>query len=257
MKNLSCSNFITFAPNHAKEALYRYGRQIEMKWIKGVEIGYELNHLCQLMNSRLDLFDQSVIQSLQDLEYLLMKWEQDLGKNLVDSDFLVSTQDSFLPKGRPSSMVLVLDNVRSSFNVGSLFRSAEAFYLQAIHLCGYTPTPDQAKTANSSLGSQEWIEWKKHDNVIDCIEDLKKQNYFVVAMETSALSQPLSSLKPSAMTSVALVLGNERYGLSDQVLKCCDQIVHIPLSGRKNSLNVAICGAIGIYHWVSNGGKNH
>ncbi len=184
------------------------------------------------------------------LEHSLILLERFQEKDLREDQFLISTQDTEKPKGGAKGLlgrppVLVLDNLRSAFNVGSLFRSAEAFGVREIHLCGYTATPENSKTAKAALGTQEWVTYTHWDNTLKCLDQLKERGYTLYALETAKEAKPLE--KTPIDHPAAIILGNERYGLADPVLRRADHLLSIPLRGRKNSLNVAVCGAITLY----------
>ncbi|OUS00219.1 hypothetical protein A9Q84_01380 [Halobacteriovorax marinus] len=178
-----------------------------------------------------------------------MKLERLAAKDLKDSDFLISTVDQFDKEDTKSHPIhIVLDNLRSSFNVGSLFRTAEALGIEQIHLCGYTPTPENSKTAKSALGTDEWIKWTYWESTLECLEHLKSEGVTLYAFETEQNAILLSEVKPASKS--AIILGNERYGLSSPTLNRADHILKINLHGKKNSLNVGICGAIALNHFV-------
>lgn len=187
----------------------------------------------------------------RDLEKVLMILERRLEKDIPEQDFLISTQDTATEKrGDLPEVHLVLDNLRSSFNVGSLFRSAEAFGVTEIHLCGYTATPQNSKTAKSALGADEWVKWRHWDSTISCLEYLKgEKKACLYSFETCEESIPLREVE--VKYPAALILGNERYGLAGPVLKRSDTLIEIPLAGRKNSLNVGVCGALAMESFLS------
>lgn len=142
-------------------------------------------------------------------------------------------------------VVMVLDNVRSLLNVGSVFRTSDAFRFSKIVLCGITPTPslEMNKTA---LGAIDSVDWEHDDDVLRTIQNLKKEGYTVYGVEQTDSSIDLSTI--SAFPSkVAVVLGNEVKGVSIEALELCDEIIEISQQGTKHSLNVSVCG--GIISW--------
>jgi tRNA G18 (ribose-2'-O)-methylase SpoU len=182
-----------------------------------------------------------------------MTLERELKKDVPEDEFLISTQDtqeqkSIVPE-RPT-VHIVLDNLRSSFNVGSLFRSAEAFGATKIHLCGYTATPENSKTAKAALGAHNWVDWQYWENTLSCLDELKDDDFTIIAFETTKGATPLHQIKITPKQKVCLVLGNERYGLAAPTLKRAHTLVEIPLAGRKNSLNVGVCGALAMEHFL-------
>jgi len=147
--------------------------------------------------------------------------------------------------------VIVLDNVRSVHNVGSIFRTADAAGMDMIYLCGYTPQPidrfgfprkDFAKVA---LGAEKTIAWKFFENTAEAIEELKNNNFIIIAVEQSEKSVDYKEVK--VIGKVAFVFGNEPKGISKEVLDKCDIIAEIPMEGKKESLNVSVSAGIALF----------
>ena len=142
-------------------------------------------------------------------------------------------------------LILVLDNLRSAFNVGSIFRTADASRIEKLILCGYTPRPPNPKLQKTSMGTLDFVKWEHVQSTREAVVQLQKSGVSVFALETTNTSQSLfaaSLPRPSA-----LVLGNEALGVSEDVLRCVDGIYEIPLFGFKNSLNVASAAAISVF----------
>lgn len=146
-------------------------------------------------------------------------------------------------------LVLVLVSLRSLFNVGGLFRTADAVGAKKIYLTGYTGTPEQTKVAKTALGAQDRVAWEKVRSVSALIKDLKADGYHIVALEKTDTSTDFRQWRPAQKT--ALLLGNEVTGLSPRVLKSCDLVVHLPMAGIKESLNVAVAAGAAAYHWLA------
>ncbi len=150
-------------------------------------------------------------------------------------------------------IVLILPNIRSLYNVGSFFRTADAFGVEKIYLTGYTGTPKSLsghKIAKTSLGAEKWIPWEYRRTAVPLIKELKKDGWQIVALEQAKDSISLTKLFTASRTSlkqVALVVGNEVKGLSQSILKNSDIIIEIPMSGKKESLNVSVAGGIALY----------
>ncbi|MBI2454324.1 MAG: RNA methyltransferase [Parcubacteria group bacterium] len=140
---------------------------------------------------------------------------------------------------------LILHNIRSAYNVGSIFRTADAAGVGRIYLGGYTPTPDTKKVIKTSLGAERSVKWEKCFNTWKLIEKLKSDGMNVVALEQSKTSRDYLKLKPKF--PLAIVVGNEVRGLSSHILKRCDSVWHIPMRGQKESLNVAVASGIFLY----------
>lgn len=186
--------------------------------------------------------------SLRTLMDFLVPLERALERNLRDDDFLIADRDTGAPTDRKTSPLrFVLDHWRSSFNVGSAFRSADGLGIEHIHLAGYTPTPVHTKTARSALGAEAIVPWSHHESTKDCLELLRKEGYRLVAFETAKGAVPLESRFQKAPT--ALIFGNERFGLSADLLAHCDEVRVLPLEGMKNSLNAAVIAALAAYEW--------
>lgn len=146
------------------------------------------------------------------------------------------------------TIVAVLDNIRSLNNVGSIFRSADAFGIQKIFLCGITGSPPHREIQKTALGASETIPWEYFKETLDCITCLKKDNYKIIAVEQTTQSVNIYSLIFQNQP-VAFVFGNEVSGVSEEVIQTCDAAVSIRQTGSKHSLNVAV--AAGIVFYVS------
>ena len=151
-------------------------------------------------------------------------------------------------KATPKSpVVLVLDNVRSLHNVGAVFRTADAFALEKIYLCGVTGRPPHRDITKTALGSTESVAWEHVPTTLAAAETLKQAGYQLVAVEQTTSSVLLPQFWPAAGRPLALVLGNEVLGVEDEVLARCDAAVEIPQLGTKHSLNVSV--AAGVVLW--------
>ena len=140
---------------------------------------------------------------------------------------------------------LVIQNVRSLFNVGAIFRCADVFGVDKIYLCGCTGFPPRDQIKKTALGADEWIPWERVRRTLTLLKKLKKQDFQIVALETGKKVKPLPKFKPKF--PVALVVGNEIKGISKNVLALADEIVEVPMQGRKDSLNVAVAAGIALY----------
>lgn len=174
--------------------------------------------------------------------------ERLLQKSIQDKDFLVLEDDAIENRHTPLPLIFVLDNIRSAFNVGSIFRTAECLGVKKVFLCGYTPTPEQIKVEKTAMGTQGYLDWEHISRLLDCIDLLKSQDYRIIALETAAEAQQLYA--PFDPIPTAFILGNERFGLGSEVLNTIDEVRVIPLRGRKNSLNVGVSAAIAGFEWM-------
>jgi len=143
-------------------------------------------------------------------------------------------------------MVVVLDNVRSMNNIGSVFRTADAFLLEAIYLCGVTAQPPHREIQKTALGATETVNWKHFETTIDAVNSLKAKGYKVYAVEQADQSIMLDKFTP-AEGKIALVFGNEVNGVDQAVIDICDACVEIPQFGTKHSLNISV--SVGIVVW--------
>ena len=144
-------------------------------------------------------------------------------------------------------VVVVLDNIRSMHNVGSVFRTADAFLIKAIYLCGYTPQPPHRDIQKTALGATETVEWCYHHDAVKAVQSLRNEEYSIFAIEQVEQSIPLHEFKPREYKKLAVVFGNEVSGVGNEVLQLCDGSIEIPQFGMKHSLNISV--AAGIVLW--------
>jgi 23S rRNA (guanosine2251-2'-O)-methyltransferase len=153
----------------------------------------------------------------------------------------------------PMETALILHNIRSVHNVGSIFRTADGAGISRIVLSGYTPSPidrfnmPRKDFAKVSLGAEQTIPWQQTKTFAQAVKILKKENYFIAAVEQDKNSIPLFSFKAPKNQPLALVLGNEVLGVSRASLKLCDAILEIPMHGQKESLNVSVTAGIAMF----------
>ena len=148
-------------------------------------------------------------------------------------------------------LVVVMDNIRSMHNVGSVFRTADAFLISGICLCGFTPQPPHRDIQKTALGATESVDWVYYENTKDAVLALKQQGYKVFAIEQTQGSISLENFKTYLSNEpVAFVFGNEVEGVSDDVLAICDGAVEIPQYGMKHSLNISVAAAIVLWEMV-------
>ena len=141
-------------------------------------------------------------------------------------------------------LVVVLDNVRSMHNVGAVFRTADAFIVNKIVLCGITPQPPHREIHKAALGATESVDWIYEKNISDALQNLKNENYKIIGIEQTSTSEIMTDYTINKEEKYALVLGNEVDGLSDEALPTYDTFLEIPQLGTKHSLNVSVCGGI-------------
>ena len=144
-------------------------------------------------------------------------------------------------------IVIVLDNVRSALNVGSVFRTADAFRINKIFLCGITPVPPNRDILKSALGATETVQWEYADSTVGIIQQLKQQDYYLAAIEQTKSSIALNEFVLPEEKQIALVFGHEVNGVDQQVINHCDASIEIPQQGTKHSLNIAVCAGIVVW----------
>ena len=150
-------------------------------------------------------------------------------------------------EARKIPLVIVLDNIRSQHNTGSVFRTADAFRIEKIYLCGITATPPNREIQKSALGATESVNWKYYENTLEAIKILKSEGFTIIAAEQARGSIHPEELKIDQDKKYALIFGNEVMGVDDEVMKECDLCIEIPQFGTKHSLNVSV--SAGILMW--------
>jgi len=145
---------------------------------------------------------------------------------------------------RKIPVIVILDNIRSGLNVGAIFRTCDAFSIEAIYLCGITVKPPHTEIMKTALGATESVEWQYFENADLALEEIKEKGYAIVAIEQTDASIPLGEIDINAKLPFALVFGNEMRGIAPEVLLKCDSSIEIPQSGIKHSLNVATSAGI-------------
>ncbi len=146
--------------------------------------------------------------------------------------------------------ILILDNIRSLNNVGSAFRTADAFALESIALCGITGTPPHRDINKTAIGAQDTVTWTHYKSTVDAVEQLKSQGYKIIAVEQTSESIMLHDYHFEADQPYAFILGNEVMGVSDEVLPLVDEAIEIPQFGTKHSFNVTISAGIVLWDYV-------
>ncbi len=142
--------------------------------------------------------------------------------------------------------VIILENIRSCHNVGAIFRTADAAGWDKVFLCGYTPAPPDRRIEKVSLGAENFIEWEKTESIVEVIENLKKNNFEIIALEKNETAKDIFEVKVKNK-KIALILGNEVEGVSKKALKISEQTLMIPMNGEKESLNVSVAAGIAFY----------
>lgn len=144
-------------------------------------------------------------------------------------------------------VVVVLDNVRSLNNVGSAFRTSDAFLVEKIYLCGITGKPPHRDIQKTALGATESVDWEHKESTLELAKDLKQQGYTIMCVEQVEESIMLNDFKPSSTEKYCLIFGNEVFGVDEKVVAEADHCVEIPQEGTKHSLNIAV--SLGVVIW--------
>jgi len=146
--------------------------------------------------------------------------------------------------GEKFPVIVVLDNVRSMHNIGSIFRTADGFAVEQICLCGITAKPPHREIEKTALGATQSVKWEHYDSAMEVIKILRGNNYRIIAVEQAEKSIMLQNFKPVANEKYALVFGNEVNGVSDEVMKNIDACIEIPQFGTKHSFNIVVSAGI-------------
>ncbi len=148
-------------------------------------------------------------------------------------------------QAKKTPIIIVLDNIRSLNNIGSVFRTSDAFLIQKIYLCGITAMPPHNDIRKTALGSTETVDWEYTENTMDVIEKLKRDNVQICSIEQAENATMLNDFKPEANTTYALVFGNEVKGVQQDIVNASDVVIEIPQFGTKHSLNISVsCGVV-------------
>lgn len=171
-------------------------------------------------------------------------------RKIKNSDLNRLSLDSFKAADK-SPLIIILDNVRSLNNVGSVFRTADAFRVKHIYLCGITATPPHKDIQKTALGSTDSVDWSYVENTQSIVKKLQSEKVKVIAIEQVENSTELQSFVPQKKTTYALVFGHEVKGVSQDVVNGCNGIIEIPQYGTKHSLNVAVSSGVVLWDLFS------
>ena len=142
-------------------------------------------------------------------------------------------------------LVILLDNIRSLNNIGSVFRTSDAFMVEKIILCGITAKPPHREIQKTALGATESVNWEYYENITEAIAALKNEHYSIYAIEQTENSIMLNEFNPEKNENIAVIMGNEVEGVQQEVIELCDGVIEIPQHGTKHSLNISVsCGIV-------------
>lgn len=143
-----------------------------------------------------------------------------------------------------TQIILLAHNIRSLWNVGSFFRTADAMQVEKIYLTGYTAVPPRREISKTAIGAEDWIDWEYQEDPIATISTLKKGGWKIVGLELTDNAQKVSEYE--SPEKVCLVLGHEVTGVPEEIIKLCDDVIYIPMHGKKESLNVSVAAGIAL-----------
>lgn len=152
-------------------------------------------------------------------------------------------------KASKNPLIIILDNVRSLHNIGAVFRTADAFLIEKIYLCGITAQPPHKDIRKTALGATQSVNWEYEENTLDLIKKLKNQPLDIIAIEQAENAVLLNSYQPKIDKKTAFIFGNEVKGVGQEVVDECDQVIEIPQFGTKHSLNISVSAGVCIWDY--------
>lgn len=167
-------------------------------------------------------------------------------RKLKNSELQRLSETEFKQAGK-TPLIIVLDNIRSLNNIGSVFRTADAFLVEKIYLCGITATPPHKDIRKTALGATETVAWEYVENTLDAVNQLKAEQVKILAIEQAENSISLERFAPKQNEKLAVVFGNEVKGVSQEVVNAVDAVIEIPQLGTKHSLNISVSAGIVIW----------
>ena len=167
-------------------------------------------------------------------------------RKLKNSELTRLTVNEF-KQAKKTRLIVILDNIRSLNNIGSVFRTSDAFLIEKIYLCGITATPPHKDIHKTALGSTDAVAWEYAKNTLDIIKDLQAKKVKILAIEQAENATMLNNFVPQLETTYAVVFGNEVKGVSQEVVNASDAVIEIPQYGTKHSLNISVC--VGVVVW--------
>jgi tRNA G18 (ribose-2'-O)-methylase SpoU len=167
-------------------------------------------------------------------------------RKLENSELQRKSVDDF-KEAQKTPIIIVLDDIRSLHNIGSVFRTADAFLIEKIYLCGITATPPNKEIHKTALGATDTVAWEHHSDVLTVIENLKKEQVEVYAIEQVENAIFLQDFKVNPTKKYALVFGNEVFGVNQSAIEICNGTIEIPQLGSKHSLNISVSAGIVVW----------
>lgn len=169
-----------------------------------------------------------------------------MSRKLENSELDRLDVDGF-KEAKKSPIIIILDNIRSLNNIGSVFRTADAFLVQKIYLCGITATPPHKDIRKTALGATESVDWEYRKDTLEVVRELKRQGVQTVAVEQAENAVMLNDFEVGATKTIALIFGNEVKGVSQEVVNASDTVLEIPQFGTKHSLNISVSAGVVVW----------
>ena len=169
-----------------------------------------------------------------------------MSRKLENSELDRLDVDGF-KEAKKSPIIIILDNIRSLNNIGSVFRTADAFLVQKIYLCGITATPPHKDIRKTALGATESVDWEYRKDTLEVVQELKQQGVQTVAVEQAENAVMLNDFEVGATETIALIFGNEVKGVSQEVVNASDTVLEIPQFGTKHSLNISVSAGVVVW----------
>ncbi len=242
----SKTKFLSFSKQKQEKKILDFITNIESNWenvTQRMSLLFELNKCLKYMNKA--IIKQIDELTLRDFLSFAVPLEQKFGRDKQDKDIVIYKKDGETNNREKIPVSIILNNLRSAFNVGSIIRSAECFGISKIYFCGYTPNPDHPKVKKTAMGTENHIIWEQNKSLEKLIIQLKNEKNKIYALETTKNAKVLS--KTEFNSKVTFIFGNEALGIPKRTLGLVDEIIQIPLFGWKNSLNVGVCAAVTFY----------
>lgn len=171
-------------------------------------------------------------------------------RKLKNSELPRLSEDEF-KEARKTPLIIVLDNIRSLNNIGSVFRTADAFLVEKIYLCGITAQPPHKDIHKTALGATETVDWEYQENTLELVEKLKRENITILSIEQAENAVMLDEFTPSEHQKYAVIFGNEVKGVDQKVVNASDVVIEIPQYGTKHSLNISVSAGVVVWDLFS------
>lgn len=171
-------------------------------------------------------------------------------RKLKNSELIRKTDEEFKSSSK-TPLILILDNIRSLNNIGSVFRTADAFLIQKIYLCGITATPPHKDIQKTALGATQTVDWSYRESTLELVKELKSDQVLVMSIEQAENSVSLDEFKPERDKTYAFVFGNEVKGVQQLVVDASDAVLEIPQLGTKHSLNISVTAGLCVWDFMT------